>query len=51
MEEIISLDTFQPFDGMIKMFPHHNFPYFNCDYNLLLTLANYFKKDEPADFE
>lgn len=46
MEEIVSLDTFQPFDGMIKMFPHHNFPYFNCDYNLLLTLANFFKKDE-----
>ncbi|WP_270168448.1 hypothetical protein [Paenibacillus sp. SYP-B4298] len=46
MEKIVSLDTFQPFDGMIKMFPHHNFPYFNCDYNLLLTLANYFKKDE-----
>ncbi|MGG4144246.1 hypothetical protein ABEW34_14065 [Paenibacillus algorifonticola] len=46
MEEIVSLDAFQPFDGMIKMFPHHNFPYFNCDYNLLLTLANYFKKDE-----
>lgn len=46
MEDIISLDTFQPFDGMTKMFPHHNFPYFNCDYNLLLTLARYFKKDE-----
>ncbi|PWV99301.1 hypothetical protein DFQ01_11517 [Paenibacillus cellulosilyticus] len=46
MEEIVSLDTFQPFDGMIQMFPHHNFPYFNCDYNLLLTLAKYFKKDE-----
>lgn len=46
MEEIVSLDTFQPFDGMIKMFPHHNFPYFNCDYNLMLTLANFFKKDE-----
>ncbi|MDT9721938.1 hypothetical protein QVE09_23805 [Paenibacillus sp. ClWae2A] len=46
MEEIISLDTFQPFDGMTKMFPHHNFPYFNCGYNLLLTLARYFKKDE-----
>ncbi|WP_338556176.1 hypothetical protein [Paenibacillus sp. KS-LC4] len=46
MEEIVSLNAFQPFDGMIKMFPHHNFPYFNCDYNLLLTLANYFKKDE-----
>lgn len=46
MEEIISLDTFQPFDGMTKMYPHHNFPYFNCGYNLLLTLARYFKKDE-----
>ncbi|MFB9330896.1 hypothetical protein ACFFSY_33560 [Paenibacillus aurantiacus] len=48
MEDIVSLDTFQPFDGMKKMFPHHNFPYFNCGYNLLLTLANYYKKDELA---
>ncbi|MEK4518573.1 hypothetical protein NSS64_25125 [Paenibacillus sp. FSL H8-0122] len=46
MEDIISLDSFQPFDGMTKMFPHHNFPYFSCDYNLLLTLANYFEKAE-----
>ncbi|ETT53111.1 MULTISPECIES: hypothetical protein [unclassified Paenibacillus] len=46
MEDIISLDTFQPFDGMTKMFPHHNFPYFSCDYNLYLTLARYFEKDE-----
>ncbi|WP_238653930.1 hypothetical protein [Paenibacillus piscarius] len=46
MEEMISLDTFQPFDGMTTMFPHHNFPYFSCDYNLYLTLARYFKKDE-----
>ncbi|TYP76804.1 hypothetical protein [Paenibacillus methanolicus] len=45
MEEMVSLDNFQPFDGMKKMFPHHNFPYFNCEYNLYLTLAGYFKKD------
>ncbi|WP_342548315.1 hypothetical protein NST69_01915 [Paenibacillus sp. FSL P2-0089] len=46
MEEIISVGTFHPFDGMTKMFPHHNFPYFSCDYNLFLTLARYFDKDE-----
>ncbi|WP_127529563.1 hypothetical protein [Paenibacillus kobensis] len=46
MDEIVSLDTFQPFDGMLKMFPQHNFPYYNCDYNLLLTLAKYFNKNE-----
>ncbi|MBY0220519.1 hypothetical protein [Paenibacillus illinoisensis] len=43
---IITLDHFEPFDGMKKMFPNSNHPYINCTYNYLLSLARYFEKSE-----
>lgn len=42
----IMLEQFKPFSGMKNMYPHHNYPYENCNYNLLLTLAQYFHKSE-----
>jgi len=46
VDNTIHLNNFIPFDGMKKMYPLYNYPYENCNYNLLLTLARYFNKSE-----
>lgn len=39
------LNNFKPFDGMKKMYKGKNYPYANCVYDSMLTVAKYYNKN------
>ncbi|MCM3133072.1 BtrH N-terminal domain-containing protein [Paenibacillus polysaccharolyticus] len=45
MDNVVSLPDFEYFKGMKKMFPQSDYPFLNCSYNSLLTIADYYHKD------